>query len=46
MGKSEGERTLRRPRRSWEYNIKMDLQKVGWGGMEWIELAKTGGGLL
>ena len=29
-----------RPRRRWEANIKMDLQKVGCGGMEWIELAQ------
>jgi hypothetical protein len=30
---------LGRPRRSWEYNIKMELQEVGCGGMDWIELA-------
>ena len=29
-----------RPRRRWEDNIKVDLQKVGCGGMEWIELAQ------
>jgi len=29
-----------RPRRKWEDNIKMDLQGVGCGGMDWIELAK------
>jgi len=34
-----GERPLRRTRRRWEDNIKMDLQKVGCGGMDWIELA-------
>jgi len=28
------------PRRRWGYNIKMDLQEVGCGGMEWIELAQ------
>jgi hypothetical protein len=28
-----------RPRRRWEDNIKMDLQEVGCGGMDWIELA-------
>ena len=32
--------TLGRPRRRWEDNIKTDLQKVGWGGMDWIELAQ------
>ena len=39
VGKSEGTRQLGRPRRSWEDNIKVDLQKVGCGGIEWIELA-------
>jgi hypothetical protein len=40
MGKSERKRPLRRPRLRWEDNIKMDLQKVGCGGMDWIELAQ------
>ena len=40
MGKPEGERPLRRPRRRWEDNIKMDLQEVGCGGMDWMELAQ------
>jgi len=31
VGKREGKRLLGRPRRRWEGNIKMDLQKVGWG---------------
>jgi len=31
VGKSEGKRPLGRTRRRWEDNIKMDLQKVGWG---------------
>jgi len=35
-GKPEGIRPLGRPRRRWEYNIKMDLQEVGCGGMGWI----------
>ena len=39
MRKSEGKRPLGRPRRRWEYTIKMDLQAVGCGGMDWIELA-------
>jgi len=37
--KPEGKRPLGRPRRRWEDNIKMDLQEVGCGGMDWIELA-------
>jgi hypothetical protein len=32
MGKPEGKRPLGRPRRTWEDNIKMDLQEVGFGG--------------
>ena len=40
MGKSEGNRPLGRPRNRWENNIKMDLQEVGCGGMDWIELAQ------
>ena len=39
VGKPEGKRLLGRPRRRWEDNIKMDLQEVGCGGMDWIELA-------
>ena len=37
--KPEGKRPLGRPRRRWDYNIKMDLQEVGCGVMDWIELA-------
>jgi hypothetical protein len=40
VGKPEGKRPLERPRRRWEDNIKMDLQEVGCGGMDWIELAQ------
>ena len=40
MGKPEGKRPLGRPRRRWEDNNKMDLQEVGCGGMDWIELAQ------
>ena len=37
--KPEGKRTLGRSRLRWEDNIKMDLQEVICGGMDWIELA-------
>ena len=40
MGKPGGKRQLGRPRRRWEDNIKMDLQKVGRGCEDWMELAK------
>ena len=40
VGKPERKRPLGRPRHSWEDNIKMDLQEVGCGGMDWIELAQ------
>jgi len=40
VGKPEGKRPLGRPRCRWENNIKMDLQEVGCGGMDWIDLAQ------
>ena len=40
MIKPEGKRPLGRPKRRWEDNIKMDLQEVRCGGMDWIELAQ------
>ena len=40
VGKTEGKRPLGRPRRRWEDNIKIGLQEVGCGGMDWIELAQ------
>ena len=40
VGKPEGKRPLGRPRRRWDDNIKMDLQKVGCGSMDWLELAQ------
>ena len=40
VGKPEGKRPLGRPRRSWEDNIKMDLQVVGRGCEDWMELAQ------
>jgi hypothetical protein len=39
VGKPEGKRPLGRPKRRWEDNIKMDLQEVGYGSMDWIYLA-------
>ena len=41
MGKPEGKRLLGRLRRSWEDNINMDLQEMGCGGMDWIDLAQN-----
>jgi len=40
VGKPGRKRPLRKPRRRWEDNIKMDLQEVGRGGMDWIGLAQ------
>ena len=40
VAKSEGKRPLGRPMSKWEDNIKKDLQKVGCGCMDWIELAQ------
>jgi hypothetical protein len=40
VGKPEGKGPLGRPRRRREDNIKMDLQELGCGGMDWIELAQ------
>jgi len=40
VGKPEGKRPLERPRRRWVDNIRMDLQEVGCGYMDWIGLAQ------
>jgi hypothetical protein len=40
-GNSEKE-PLGRPRCRWEYNIKMSLQEIGWGSMDWIVLIRIG----
>jgi hypothetical protein len=40
VGKPEGKRPLGRPRCRWDNNIKVDLQEVGCGVMDWIELAQ------
>ena len=42
VGKPEGKIPLGRPMRKWEDDIKMDLQEVECGGMDWIELAQDG----
>jgi hypothetical protein len=46
VGKPDGKRTLGRPRRRWENNIKMDLQEVGWEawtGLIWLGIGTCGG---
>jgi hypothetical protein len=40
VGKPEGKSPLGRPRRRWEDNIKVDLQEMGCGVMDWIEMAQ------
>jgi hypothetical protein len=40
VGKPEGKRPLRRTRRRWVDDIKMDLGEIGWDGMDWIEMAQ------
>jgi len=40
VGKSEGKRPLGSPRHRWEDNLKTDLQEMGGGCMDWIELAQ------
>jgi hypothetical protein len=40
VGKPEGKRPLERQRRRWEDNIKIDFRGIGWGSMDWIDLAQ------
>ena len=40
VGKSEGMRPFERPKRRWDDNVKTELREVGWGGMDWIDLAQ------
>jgi hypothetical protein len=40
MGKPEGKRPLGRQRRRWEDGIRMDLWEIGWGSVDWIQLAQ------
>ena len=43
VGKPKGKRPPGRPRRRWEDNIKINLQEVGCGSMDWIDLAHDRG---
>jgi hypothetical protein len=40
VGKPEGEGPPGRPRRRWEGNIRMDLNEIGWEGVDWMHLAQ------
>jgi hypothetical protein len=40
VGKPEGKKPLGRPRSRWVDNIKLDLREIGWGGMDWIDVAQ------
>jgi hypothetical protein len=40
VGKPEGKKPFGRPKLRWEGNIKIDLQEMGWGNMDWIDLAQ------
>jgi len=41
VGKPKEKRSLGRPRRRWEDNIKMDLPELGCGGMDWVDLVQN-----
>jgi hypothetical protein len=40
MGKPERKRPLERPRHGWEDGIRMDLREIGWGNVDWTQLAQ------
>jgi hypothetical protein len=40
VGKPEGKRPLRRQRRRWMYNIKIDIREIVWDDTDWIDLAQ------
>jgi hypothetical protein len=42
VGKPDGKRTLGRPGRRWDDNIKIDLREIEWDGMDWIDLSQDG----
>jgi hypothetical protein len=41
VGKPEGNRLLGRPKPRWVDNIKIDLREIGWGDVDWIDLAQN-----
>jgi hypothetical protein len=40
VGKPEGRRPLGKPRRRWEFGVRMDLKEIGLEGVDWIRLAQ------
>jgi hypothetical protein len=42
VGKPEGKRPLGRHRQRWEDNIRMNLREIGWEGVDWVHLLRTG----
>jgi hypothetical protein len=40
VGKLGGKRPLGKPRRKWEDNMRRDIQEVGWGAVDWIDMAQ------
>jgi hypothetical protein len=40
VGKHEGNRSLGKPRRTWENNIRMNLRAIMWEGVDWMHLAQ------
>jgi hypothetical protein len=42
MAKPDGKRPLGRPRRRWEDGLRMDRGEIGWGCLDWIQLAQDG----
>jgi hypothetical protein len=40
MGKPEGKRPHGRPRRRWEDRLRMDIREIGWGSVDWMQLAQ------
>jgi hypothetical protein len=43
VGKPEGRRPLGRPWRRWEDGIRVYIREIGWGSVEWIQLAQVSG---
>jgi hypothetical protein len=40
MGKPEGKRSHERPRHRWQNGVRMDIREIGWGSVDWIQLAQ------